>query len=306
MSKRESIARYTLIIKKLRKHPASFNEILDYLSIESELQEYDFIVSRRTFQRDLDDIRLLYNIDIRYDFSRRVYFIDYDQLPEVSERIMEAFDIFNALNVTDRLSGFIHFESRRPQGTEHLYGLLHAIRNRVAVEFIYTKFRDDRPERRTVEPYALKEFRNRWYVLAFERKGGMVKTFALDRLTELVITRKPFSTPVAFDVTEHFRHCFGIIGPDGEKPREVELSFDPVQGKYVRSLPLHPSQEIVRDTAEELVIRLRVFITHDFVMELLSYGAQVKVLRPASLANRLKRSYEAALKKYDGGPAGLM
>jgi len=74
MSKRESIARHNLIIKKLRKHPASFADISDYLALESELQEYNFIVSKRTFQRDLEDIRSLYNIDIQYDFSRKVYF----------------------------------------------------------------------------------------------------------------------------------------------------------------------------------------------------------------------------------------
>ena len=98
MSKRESIARYNLIIKKLRKQPADFKQISTYLSLESELQEYNFNISKRTFLRDLDDIRSLYNIDIVYDFSRKVYFIDFEEQPELNERILEAFDTFNALN----------------------------------------------------------------------------------------------------------------------------------------------------------------------------------------------------------------
>ncbi len=114
MSKREAISRYNLIIKKLRKCSASFSEIADYLSLESELLSYDFNVSKRTFQRDLEDIRSIYNIDIQYNFSRKVYFIDFEQQPEVNERILEAFDTFNALNITDRLSNHIHFEKRRP------------------------------------------------------------------------------------------------------------------------------------------------------------------------------------------------
>lgn len=137
MSKREAISRYNLIIKKLRKCSASFSEIADYLSLESELQSYDFNVSKRTFQRDLEDIRSIYNIDIQYNFSRKVYFIDFEQQPEVNERILEAFDTFNALNITDRLSNHIHFEKRRPQGTENLYGLLHAIKNQVQINFTY-------------------------------------------------------------------------------------------------------------------------------------------------------------------------
>ncbi len=70
MSKREAVARYNLIINKLRKHPASFDEILSYLEVESDIQSYNFVVSLRTFQRDLADILSIYNIEINYDFSR--------------------------------------------------------------------------------------------------------------------------------------------------------------------------------------------------------------------------------------------
>ena len=298
MSKRESIARYNLIIKKLRKQPADFEQISTYLSLESELQEYNFNVSKRTFQRDLDDIRSLYNIDIVYDFSRKVYFIDLEEQPELNERILEAFDTFNALNITDRLSNYIHFEKRRPQGTENLYGLLHAIKNKVQISFSYKKFWEDEMSQRTAEPYALKEFKNRWYVLANDLKDNKVKSFALDRLTELEITRKKFQLPIDFDVNEHYKYCFGIISPNEHQPREVILSFDPFQGKYIKTLPLHASQVILKDNEEELLIKLTLFLTHDFLMEILSYGDNVKVIQPESLIEDLKTSYENALKLY--------
>ena len=298
MSKRESFARYNLIIKKLRKQPADFEEISKYLSLESELQEYNFNVSKRTFQRDLDDIRSLYNIDIVYDFSRKVYFIDFEEQPEISERILEAFDTFNALNISDRLSSYIHFEKRRPQGTENLYGLLHAIKNKVQIAFSYQKFWEDEMSQRTAEPYALKEFKNRWYVLANDLKDNKVKSFALDRLTELEITRKKFQLPIDFDVNEHYKYCFGIISPNEHQPREVILSFDPFQGKYIKTLPLHASQVILKDNEEELLIKLTLFLTHDFLMEVLSYGDNVKVIKPYDLIEDLKQSYENALKLY--------
>ena len=298
MSKRESIARYNLIIKKLRKQPADFEQISTYLSLESELQEYNFNVSKRTFQRDLDDIRSLYNIDIVYDFSRKVYFIDFEEQPELNERILEAFDTFNALNITDRLSNYIHFEKRRPHGTENLYGLLHAIKNKVQISFSYKKFWEDEMSQRTAEPYALKEFKNRWYVLANDLKDNKVKSFALDRLTELEITRKKFQLPIDFDVNEHYKYCFGIISPNEHQPQEVILSFDPFQGKYIKTLPLHESQVILKDHEEELLIKLTLFLTHDFLMEILSYGDNVKVIQPESLIEDLKTSYENALKLY--------
>ena len=299
MSKRESIARYNLIIKKLRKHPASFAEISDYLAFESELQEYNFNVSKRTFQRDLEDIRSLYNIDIQFDFSGKVYFIEFDDQPEINERILEAFDTFNALNITDRLSNHIHFEKRRPQGTEHLYGLLHAIKNQVQIKFTYQKYWADELTERMVEPYALKEFKNRWYVLANDLKDNWVKSFALDRLTDLEITKRKFQFPNDFNINEHYKYCFGIISPNGLKPQDVILSFDPFQGKYIKSLPLHESQQILIDNEDELRIKLTLFITHDFFMELLSYGENLKVIEPESLINDLKSTFKNVLKLYD-------
>ncbi|MBN2572384.1 MAG: WYL domain-containing protein [Ignavibacteriales bacterium] len=298
MSKRESIARYNLVIKKLRKHPASFAEISDYLSLESELQEYNFNVSKRTFQRDLEDIRSLYNIDIQFDFSRKVYFLDLDEQPDVNERILEAFDTFNALNLSDRLSNNIHFEKRRPQGTENLYGLLHAIKNHLQIKFTYQKFWEDELTKRNVEPYALKEFRNRWYVLANDLKDNQVKSFALDRLTDLDITKRKFQFPIDFNINDHYKYCFGIISPNGHKPQEVILSFDPFQGKYIKSLPLHESQQILIDNEDELRVKLTLFVTHDFFMELLSYGENLKVIEPESLIKDIKNSLQETLKQY--------
>ncbi len=298
MSKREAIARYNLIIKKLRRQPSSFSEISDYLAFESDLQGYDFNVSKRTFQRDLEDIRSIYNIDIKYDFSRRVYYIDFDEQSGVNERILEAFDTFNALNIADRLSDYIHFEKRRPQGTENLYGLLHAIKNRIQVSFSYQTFWDDKITHRTTEPYALKEFKNRWYVLAKDLKDKKVKSFALDRLSKLEIKRKKIQLPNDFNVNEHFKYCFGIVSPNDLEPQEVILSFYPFQGKYIKTLPLHESQVILEDNEDELLIKLTLFITLDFLMEILSYGNNVKVIQPVSLIEKVKKTYENALKRY--------
>lgn len=299
MSKREILARYNLIIKKLRNKPATFEEIAEYLALESERQEYDFNVSKRTFQRDLEDIRSLYSIDIQYDFSAKHYYIFYDdESPDMNERMLEAFDTFNALNMADRLSSNIYFEKRKPQGTEHLYGLLHAIKNCFQISFQYHKFWDDKPTNRTVQAYALKEFKNRWYVLAKDLKDGKIKTFALDRIAELVISKKQFKRTKNFNIDEYFKYSFGIITPMNQQPEEVILSFDHYQGKYIKTLPLHESQEVLIDDENELRIRLKLFITFDFQMELLSYGARVKVLQPQSLIEKMKKSLRETMERY--------
>jgi len=298
MSKRESISRYSLIIKKLRKHPANFNEISAYLALESEIESYNFSVSKRTFQRDLEDIRSLYNIDIQYDFSRKVYFIDMDDQPDVNVRILEAFDTFNALNISDRLSNHIHFENRRPAGTENLFGLIHAIKNVQVIRFSYQKFWEDEITQRTVEPYALKEFKSRWYILAKDHKDNRIKTFGLDRLSNLEITNQHFEISKDFDIEETYRYSFGIISPVDEEPQEIIISFDPIQGKYIKTLPLHHSQKVLIDNENELQFSLKLCVTHDLIMELLSYGDAMKVIQPKSLIEEIRSVHKRAFKQY--------
>ncbi|MEO6883254.1 MAG: WYL domain-containing protein [Bacteroidia bacterium] len=298
MSKREATLRHHLIIKKVRKNPATFDEIADYLSRESELQEYVFNTSKRTFQRDLEDILSTYNIEIKYDFSQKKYFINEEDQTEVNDRMLEAFDMFNALNVSDRLSKHIHFEKRKPQGTENLYGLLHAIKNNFQIKFSYQKYWDEEIEIRKTEPYALKEFKNRWYLMAKDLKDEQIKSFALDRLSNLEITKTKFLYPKEFNLEENYKYCFGIISPDDGNVEEIILSFNPLQGKYIKSLPLHETQQIIEDTKKELRIKLKLYITFDFIMELLSYGEDVKVIQPKSLIKGIKSSHQKAVNRY--------
>lgn len=298
MSKREAISRYNLILKKIRKYPATWTEISEFLKSESELQGYNFGISKRTFQRDLNDIRSIYNIDIECHPSTNKYYIENNVAPDVNERILEAFDTFNALNISDRISNNIHFEKRRPQGTENLHGLLHAINNKVQISFSYHKFWEDGASVRKAEPYALKEFKNRWYVLAKDLKDNQVKSFALDRLKDLETTKIKFQLPDNFDVNEHYKYSFGIISPDDSKPEEVILSFEPFQGKYIKTLPLHETQKVLVDNEKELRIKLKLFVTLDFTMELLSYGSKVKVISPLTLVDEIKSALSESLANY--------
>lgn len=298
MTKRESITRYNLIINRVKRKPCSFDELVEFLSHESEIQSYDFNISKRTFQRDLNDIRTIYNIDIRYDFLKKVYYISSDQSSQFNDRLLEAFDTFNALNIRDNLSQYIHLEKRRPSGTENLYGLIHAVRNNLEIEFIHHKFWEDKPTLRRVHPYALKEFRNRWYLMAKDLEDKRVKSFALDRLSDVDISKKVFNQPLDFDMKEHFKYCFGIISPNNTQPDEIILSFTPLQGKYIKTLPLHETQKILVDTKKELRISLRVFITHDLLMEILSFGDSVKIISPDYLAEEIISTYTSALKQY--------
>lgn len=305
MSKRGYISRYLLILKKLKVKPYSTYEELqayidnqfDYLQMQDDTLNIGF--SKRTLQRDIREIRNVFGIDIEYSKSLKGYYITQSDTENMNfQRMIEAFDMFNSLNLAQGLTPFIHLEKRKPQGTENLYGLLHAIKNKLQIKFIYQKFWEEEATARKVEPYALKEFKNRWYVMAKDSKDKNVKSFALDRLSNLEITNLTFIYPNTFSIEQAYRHCFGIIGPIDEEPQEIILSFDPFQGKYIKTLPLHETQEILEDNEDELLVKLKLYVTHDLIMELLSFGDNMKVIKPKSLVKEIKLAHGKAFDQY--------
>lgn len=291
--------RYLTIVKRLRKSPASFKEIADYLESESEFHGYDFNISKRTFLRDIEEIRQFLQVDIKYDFSRRVYYIDEQDREEENNRMLEAYDMFNVLNKTESFADYIFFEKRRPQGTEHFYGLLHAIKNRFYLQLKHQKFWDDDITERIVKPLGLKEFKGRWYLLAKDETGETIKTFGLDRILEFSIRKKRFEKMPAKEINALFTHCFGIINITDTEPEKIVLSFTPFEGKYILSYPLHHSQRKIKTDDKETRIELFMHITIDFIMELLSYGDELKVIAPLSLKKEIKNRLKNALSLYE-------
>lgn len=288
-----------------RKGSPSFKEIKAFVihKLEEQALRDDKTVaefSKRTFERDLKDIEQIFGVVIAYSRAIRGYQMESptELQDAVLEQMLSGFEVLNALKLTQKVAPHIITENKEPQGTEHLNSLLHAIENRLQTEFTHQKYWEDEPTQRTVYPYALKESNFRWYLVARDLKDDKVKTFGLDRISKISISRKNFHIDPALDLTSKFKYSFGIIGNDHSEPEEVYLSFSPFQGKYVKSLPLHPSQQIVRDTNKELCISLRVHPTPDFIMHLLSYGKELTVVQPASLKRRVQEELQLAQKNY--------
>jgi predicted DNA-binding transcriptional regulator YafY len=283
MTKRDFILRYLFIIRKLRNSgPASFTEISQYIEREFSILDSARSISLRTFQRDISEIRTVLGIDICCN-SDGQYFIHEDYNSEQIRLILESFDVIHAFGMTQNIIPFVGQERKCKSGTDHLAGLLKAIRSKQAVAFGYKKYNENAPSLRKAEPLALKEHKGRWYLVARDHGDELIKIFGLDRILYLELLAEKFSYPDDFSVTAYFRDCYGVIVPSDGEPEEIELSFDPVQGAYIKSYPLHSSQKIIADNHEELRISLWLYVTHDLVMDLLSYGADLTILKPEGL-----------------------
>lgn len=295
MSKKQSIKRHILIINKLKKNASSFEEIKRHLIEKSKLEEENYEISIRTFQRDCLEIASIYNIEIKFNRSTNQYEIEQNEIDNFHERLIESHEIFNALNFSEHISSKIFFEERKSLGTENMQDLLHAIKNEIKISFTHYKYWDETEKtNRTVKPLALKEARNRWYLLALENEK--LRTFGIDRISEIKLSNQK-TEAFDFNPNEIFNHSFGIIISEKE-PQKIILSYSPEQGKYIKSFPLHHSQKAIIDSDEEYRIELLLNPTYDFVMELLSVGAEVKIIEPKNLQDEIKAKLKATLNLY--------
>jgi proteasome accessory factor B len=301
MPKETFFTRFTLIIRRLEKGPATFEEISHYLETESDIQGKDFNISMRTFQRDIKDIyeQLNYEIVNERTGEKRYYIKNRPETNEHSKRLLESFQLIQALRAAQHFTDKVYWETRKPNGLEHFEILLFAINNKRVVHFCHYKYWDDVVKKRVVHPLGLKESQGRWYLLAVDTTDRRLKTFGLDRISELEVREKPYREKYAYDLKNLFNHAFGILVGNEQEPEMVQLKYEFEQGQYVKNYPLHPSQKVIREDGKEVVIELIVYITYDFMQELLSYGPELEVLKPLSLRKEMKKQLMKTVLLYE-------
>ena len=291
--------RQEALVARLRQaggRPVPEDVLRRYVQQHSTMPDHNRGYSRRTLQRDLGQLPEHFGVVVKSRRNEGHYIADTEALPLAQQRLNEALALRAFYALPEALGPFVQPEARQPLGLDHLRPLLQAVQTRQLVEFDYHKHWETTPTRRRVGPLLLKEFRGRWYVLATKPDTGELRCFGLDRLGGLLLTGEAFEAPAGFDAATYYAHAFGIIRPDepGAAPTEVVLSFEPTQGRYALSYPLHPSQEVLVANAQEIRLRLKVFDTYELRLELLGYGQYVQALAPPALRAWLHEQHGAA------------
>ena len=298
MSKLIYFKRYLYVIDRLRSRSSNFTELQAYVIRKLENEDIDtpFEYSIRTFERDKKDILTLFGISIEYNRKDKAYYIDEDEIEDQSvTRMIDAFSIHHALQEGNKLSPSVFLEKRKSLGTENIHGIIHAIQNGVMLKFTHQKHWKDDITQREVKPIAIKESQQRWYLIAWDKKDEKIKTFGLDRITDLIITDTKFK-PISYNVEKEFKHAFGV--ETYEKEEKILLEFTRQQGNYIKSFPLHESQRILEEDEESIWVEIYIHPTNDIKMELLKYGSNVKVVSPISLQNEMKKRILEMTKLY--------
>ena len=298
--KLEGIQRMLVIINKLkeRQRYVPREELEEYVRLRMEERDAT-PVDIRTIQRDFKDIEDLFGICIRFDKKWSGYYINEEDslINEQYERLLLNFDLLNALDKTSNLHTYVLAEHHRPSDTECLPALIKAIKfsHPVAFDYIYVR-EEGRMREKKVLPHYLKEDQQRWYLLAYD--NNVLKTFNVDCIRNLrIYYEETFKRDMNIDANDLFKDSYGIWNQPDIPVENIELSYSALDGRFLKSVPLHHSQTIIADNETEFRITLRLRITNDFVMALLARSSSLTVIKPLHLRERIRKVYEEALQR---------
>ncbi len=250
----------------------------------------------RTFHEQRKGIKEMFGVEIVCDRSHsNVYYV---KNPEVLDKQKVAKWLLHKYSIPQ---GFATFNSMKdrilleeiPLGTAFLNSIIEAMQKNNELQVDYQRYENEQEEENLqefhIQPYALKVFNRRWYLLGYIKEKRVLRTIALDRILDLKILSTGFELPKDFDARKYFVNVVGIFVNKDLPVTNVKIRTYGVQTEYLRSTPLHKSQSEGRSKYREFAeFTYRLCITPELVSQLLAMGDKVEVLEPEELRGKMK------------------
>ena len=156
------------------------------------------------------------------------------------------------------------------KGKEYLAPLYRAVSQRKQIKVTYTPFGKE-PRTFVTNPVYLKQYNNRWFLVALLEKDGFVFVNAFDRIDNLVVLDTEIPKDITFDAEEYFDPIVGVSRPMDEEIEEIEIQLTPNSYPYVKTKPIHQSQ---KNYDNECKVKIRVIRNRELEMLLGSLGIE--------------------------------
>ena len=260
----------------------------------------------RTFHEHRKGIKEMFGVEIECDRSRgNVYYV---KNPEVLKEQKSAKWLLRKYSIPQDFATFNGMKDRIlleeiPLGTAFLNDIIEAMQHNVELQLDYQCYEREKEEHLQtfhIQPYALKVFNRRWYLLGYLKEQEGLRTVALDRIIDLQVLTTTFTLPKDFDARKYFANVVGIYVNKDLPITKVKIRAYGVQAEYLRSTPLHRSQAEVRSKHGEFAeFTYRLCVTPELVSQLLAMGDKVEVLEPEELREDVKKKINTMFNLYN-------
>ena len=295
----KAINRYVWLLNTLMQRKSlTFKEICD-LWDKSSLTDGKPL-ALRTFHQHREAVAELFGVEIVCDTNTYKYSIAQpEELKNNSAQqwLFNSFAISNTIEAGRNMKERILFEEI-PSGAEFAQVVVDAMQQNRVLFVDYKPFQGEKFEL-YLQPYAMRVYNQRWYVVGRFKESGSIRNIALDRILRMEITDEEFSLPEDFDASDYYAHTVGIFVNEALKPQRVVLRTYGVSTEYMRSVPLHHSQrEIATNGNESSDFEYHLNLTPELTSKLLSKGDWVEVLEPKELREKVKEQAQAIADLY--------
>lgn len=251
--------------------------------------------SRTTFRRHRAEVEEMFGIIIDCDGENR-YFIDDTAVwreDSVQQWMLSALAVSNIVSEARGMHDRILLESI-PSESDKLRLVVDAMRAGHRLAMDYQRYGTTVKSQWTVEPYCIKLFRRRWYLLGRLSNGDFI-TLSFDRISDMKMTGDTFEMDKEFDAQSYFAAYYGVMQGGKDPFQRVVLRAFGNERYAMRDLPLHPSQREVTVGEDYVDFEVKLYPTSDFLAHILSRGKWLKVLEPEDIALKIKEMHlEAA------------
>ena len=258
--------------------------------------------SKRTFHNHRDAIEELFDINIECERKGGYHFyienVNDIEKEGIRNWLLNTFAIKNLIDESHDLKHRILFEEI-PSGRTFLTPIIEAMRNGVEIKINHHSYWYEKPRDYTLQPYFVKIFKQRWYVIGHCNERNSIRTFALDRILHLETTDIKFKMPNNFNPKDYYTHYFGIMQGEISDLNIIKIKVNSYHSKYIRALPLHSSQKEIEKTNDYSIFEYQLIPTIDFKQELLSMGGNVEVISPLTLREDIKNELKDILRIYE-------
>ena len=174
----------------------------------------------------------------------------------------------------------------------------------------YHTFEDPNVHMVEVCPYLLKEYNNRWFLIAAACDTGKILTFPLDRIDDFSISyiQKYISAPKDFD--EYFEDIVGVTYNEDAPLEEIILWVSDKSKDYVLTKPIHGSQILIRGNQENILrtqypkliggcyFKIKCKENYELLRELISLGPELIVIAPTTFVAKIEHRLKTMLNNY--------
>lgn len=292
---------YVWLVENLRNRRLTLKELQEAW-LRSVINEDGKEFPPKTLRNHVKAIGSVFGIEIRCDRRTNEYYISN---PEdlsgngIREWMLDALSLNSALAESRNLKERISFE-KVPSGQQHLLTIIGAMRAGKVIIVSYRSFKSPAPRDFVLEPYALRQYKRRWYLYALKRGDSAPHIFALDRMQKVAEGDERFNMPADYDFLTRFSDNYGVYVYDGSTAERVLIRVPERQANYFRSLPLHHSQREVESADGYSIFSLWVCADdYDLQQDILSFGTAVEVLEPLRLRKKLGETISQINKMYN-------